>query len=417
MAPGAAVGVHESASSSVRRYFEMAADRLGLHPEMRRLLSVPFRELTVELPLRRDDERLQLFRGFRVQHNGVRGPVLGPIHIQSGIGLEVLRDSAESMTWRCAVANVPFGGAAGGIACDPVQLTGRELQHLVRRYTSRIHHVLGIYHDVCTPGANADETTMAWISEEYSALQQGTLPAVSGKPQHAGGLSQRDKLLGGAVAALARRSVEDLGLELAGLRVAIQSQDASAFHSAVALAEMNCTIVALADVRGGLYCSTGIDMQALSQHVSTSETFDGFEGAAKVGEVHAIECDVLVLGAPEGFLTAAAASRVQAKMVLESSELVVTPAADRDLNGRDIVVLPDLIGAAAPIIAAHVEWSNDVQRAKPDQSRARHEIESGLIRTYDEMRERSRREKLSLRMAGYCYAVDRVARAERLRVA
>lgn len=417
MALGAAVGVHESASSSVRRYFELAADRLGLHPEMRRLVSVPFRELTAELPLRREDGRLQLFRGFRVQHNGVRGPVLGPIHIQSGIGLESLRDSAESMTWRCAVANVPFGGAAGGIACDPVQLTRGELQHLVCRYTSRIHHVLGIYHDVCTPGANADETIMEWISKEYSALQQGILPAVSGKPKHAGGLLQREKLLGGATAALLRHCVQDLDLPLEGLRVSIQSLDASAFHAACTLAEMGCIIVALVDIRGGLYCSTGIDMQALSQHVGRTKSFDGFEGAAKVGEVHAFECDVLVLGAPEGLLTPAAAGQIQAKMLIESSELVITPAAERDLNSRDIVVVPDLIAAAAPVIAAHVEWSNNVQRVEPDELRNRREIESSLIRTYDEMRERSRRDKLGLRMASYCYAIDRVARAERLRVA
>jgi len=417
MALGAAVGVHESASSCVRRYFELAADRLGLHPEMRRLLSFPFRELTVELPIRREDGRLQLFRGFRVQHNGVRGPVLGPIHIQSGIGLESLRDSAESMTWRCAVANVPFGGAAGGIACDPSQLTREELQHLVCRYTSRIHHVLGIYHDVCTPGANADETIMAWISKEYSTLQQGTLPAVSGKPDHAGGLPQREKLLGGAIAALVRHSVQDLDLPLEGLRISIQSHDASAFHTACGLAEMGCIIVALGDVRSGLYCSTGLDMQALSHHLGTAKTFDGFEGAAKVVGVHAFECDVLVLGAPEGFLTAAGAGQIRTKMLIESSELVITPAAERDLSGRDIVVVPDLIAAAAPVIAAHVEWSNDVQHGKADELRIRSEIESSLIRTYDEMRERSRRDKLSLRMASYCYAIDRVARAERLRVA
>jgi len=417
MALGAAVQVHESASSSVRRYFELAADRLGLHPEMRRLLSVPFRELTVELPLRREDGRLQLFRGFRVQHNGVRGPVLGPIHIQSGIGLESLRDSAESMTWRCAVANVPFGGAAGGIACDPIQLTRRELQHLVCRYTSRMHHVLGIYHDVCTPGANADETIMAWISKEYSTLQQGTLPAVSGKPNHAGGLPQRERLLGGAVAGLVRHSIQDLDLPLEGLRVSVQSQDASAFHAACVLAEMGCIIVALAEVRGGLYCSTGIDMQALSHHLGTAHSFDGFEGAAKVVEIHAFECDVLVLGGPEGLVTAAAVGQIRTKMLIESSELVITPAAERELNGRNIVVVPDLIAAAAPVIAAHVEWSNDVQHAEADELRTRREIESGLIRTYDEMRARSRRDKLNLRMASYCYAIDRVARAERLRVA
>ena len=157
MGLSAAVGVRESSSSSVRRYFEMAADRLGIHPEMRRLLSAPFRELTVEIALRRDDQRLQLFRGYRVQHNGVRGPLLGPVRIQSGLDLEQVRSAAESMTWRCAAANVPFGGAAGAIVCDSTQLSRKEFESLVRKYTGRIHHLIGIYQDLFAPGPNADE--------------------------------------------------------------------------------------------------------------------------------------------------------------------------------------------------------------------------------------------------------------------
>src|SRR5256885_5204232 len=158
-----AVGIRETSSSSIRRYFDAAADRLGLHLEMRRLLSVPFRELTVELPLRRADTRLQLFRGFRVQHNGVRGPLIGPVRFQSGLELEALRAAAESMTWCCALANVPFGGAAGGVACDPAQLSRSEFERLVRRYGSRLREMLGIYHDVCAPGVNVGPEAMSWI--------------------------------------------------------------------------------------------------------------------------------------------------------------------------------------------------------------------------------------------------------------
>ncbi|HVH89175.1 MAG TPA: Glu/Leu/Phe/Val dehydrogenase dimerization domain-containing protein [Terriglobales bacterium] len=417
MGLGTAVGVGESASYSVRRYFEIAADRIGLHPEMRRLLSVPFRELTVEFPLRRDDERLQLFRGFRVQHNGVRGPVLGPIHIQPGTDLNTLRASAESMTWRCAVANVPFGGAAGGIVCDPSQLTRAELERLVRRYTSRIHHVLGIYHDVCAPGMNANAEVMSWIGSEYSALQMGTLPAVSGKPALTGGLPQRDKLLGGALASLVSYAAQDSGMPLAGLRVALQSLDRSALHTACALAEMGCAIVAIAQDGISLHCSTGIDMHSLMEHLRKNETMSGFEGARKAAEVHTLDCDVLVIAAPESFLNASAASQVRATLVIEASELVITPSADRALSSREVAVVPDLIGAGASVFAAHVEWSNDVQHAVADEERIRHEVESGVIRTYEQLRERSRREKVGMRTAGYAYAIDRVARAERLRVA
>src|SRR5438270_13153833 len=228
MTLGTAIGVRETVSSCIRRYFDAAADRLGIHTEMRRLLSVPYRELTVEVPLRRDDERLQLFRGYRVQHNGVRGPVLGPVRFQSGLELDALRASAESMTWRCAVANVPFGGAAGGLACDPGQLSRAELERLTRRYTARVHHVLGIYQDVCISGPNADGEVMAWISHEYSTLQKGTMSAVLGKSVQAGGLPEREKLTAQALAALVVRSAQENGAPVSGLRVAVQSLDRSA---------------------------------------------------------------------------------------------------------------------------------------------------------------------------------------------
>ena len=154
----------------------------------------------MELPLRRDDDRLQLFRGYRVQHNGVRGPVLGPVRFQSGLEIETLRAEAESMTWLSAVASVPFGGAAGGVACDPQQLSRKEFERLVRRYTARVHHVLGVYHDVCASGVNAGSEAMLWMAEEYSALQKDTVPAVLGKPAERGGLPEADKIVGRAIA-------------------------------------------------------------------------------------------------------------------------------------------------------------------------------------------------------------------------
>src|SRR5579884_1013505 len=278
MGLSAAVGVRESSSSSVRRYFEMAADRLGIHPEMRRLLSVPFREMTVEIPLRRDDERLQLFRGYRVQHNGVRGPVLGPVRIQSGLDLDALRAAAESMTWRCAAVNIPFGGAAGAIVCDHTQLSRKELESLVRKYTARIHHLLGVYQDLCAPGTNADEDVMRWMQDEYCALQKNTVGAVLGKPEQAGGMRERDAIIGRSIAALSIRAAQDMELAIAGLRVAIRSLDQSGFYTAQALSEAGCTIVAVLEARGGLRCSTGIDIQELGTHIRATGTLAGFEG-------------------------------------------------------------------------------------------------------------------------------------------
>ena len=413
----AAAGIRESAHSSIRRYFDLAADRLRLHPEMRRLLSVPFRELTVELPLRRDDDRLQLFRGYRVQHNGVRGPVLGPVRFQSGLEIETLRAEAESMTWLSAVAGVPFGGASGGVACDPEQLSRKEFERLVRRYTARVHHVLGVYHDVCASGVNAGSEAMLWMAEEYSALQKDTVPAVLGKPAERGGLPEADKIVGRAIAALVLRAAQDKEISPSGLRVTVQSLDRSAFYTAFALLEAGCIVVAISEERGTLYCSSGIDMQSLATHLRDTGGLAGFEGAAEAGDIHTIDCDALVLAAPECTLNAAAANRVRARMVLETSALVITPEAEHSLATRDVLVVPDLVAAAAPVLAANAEWTNNVQRLSPVQDKLEREIAIALLHSYEQIRERSQRDKISLRMGAYCAAIDRVARSERLRVA
>jgi glutamate dehydrogenase (NAD(P)+) len=395
----------------------MAADRLGLHSEMRRLLSVPFRELTVELPLRRDDSRLQLFPGYRVQHNGVRGPLIGPIRFQLGLDLETLRAAAESMTWCCAVANVPFGGAAGGVACDPAQLSRNEFERLVRRYGSRLREMLGIYHDVCAPGLNTGAEEMSWIADEYSAMQKGALAPVLGKPTQDGGLPALDKLIGRATAALVAHIAENAGISVSALRVAVSSVDPSAFHTAAALEQLGCVIVAIVEARGGLHCSTGIDTQSLAEHVSNTGSLTGFEGAAETTDRCTFDCDVLVLGAPEGTLNIAAATQVRAKLVMETSELVVTPDADYYLANHGVAVVPDLVGGAARILAANTEWSNTVQRASPSENKVQQEIERGLLQSYEQVSERSRRDQIGLRMAAYSLAIERVARCERLRVA
>ena len=417
MALGTAISFPETPALSIRRYFEIAAERLSLHPEMRRLLSVPFREMTVEIPVRRDDERLQLFRGYRVQHNGVRGPLIGPLKFQAGLEIDSLRAAAESMTWRCAVAGVPFGGAAGGIACDPAKLTVHELERLVRRYTARVHHLLGIYQDLCAPGVNAGTEAMSWIADEYSALQKEAVPAVLGKPTLSGGLPNRNQLIGSAIGELVVRVAQERAIPISTLRVGVSSLDQSAFYTASALQQRGCVVVALSEERGGLRCSTGISIDTVSDHLRKTESLSGFEEAAQCDDICALECDILVLAAPECTLNAAVASRIRANVVIEGSELVVTPAADKVLANRDVLVVPDLIGAAAPVLAANAEWSCNMQHCSPDEQTLQREIETAMLRTYEQVRDRSRREKISMRTAAYSSAIERVARSERLRVA
>jgi len=413
----AAVGIRETSSSSIRRYFNAAADRLGLHLEMRRLLSVPFRELTVELPLRRDDTRLQLFRGYRVQHNGVRGPLIGPIRFQLGLELETLRAAAESMTWRCAVASVPFGGAAGGVACDPRSLSPSEFERLVRRYGARLREMFGIYEDVCAPGPNTGAEAMSWIADEYSMRQKNAIAPAIGKPAKHGGLPASDKIVGRSTAALVARAAEDIGLPVAGLRVAVGSMDKSAFHIASALDQCGSVIVAVSGAGEGLRCSTGIDMQSLADHVGTTGSLAGFEGAAEAVDVHTLDCDALVLGAPEGTLNIVAAAQVRARLVVEISELVVSAEADHYLAKQGVRVIPDLVGGAGQLLALSAEWSNSVQRLAWKEEKVQQEVKDSLLRCYEQVSERSQRDQVGFRVASYALAIERVARCERLRVA
>ena len=416
MAPGTAVGIRESAASSIRYYFEAAADRIGLHPEMRLLLSVPVRELNVELPLRRDDGRLQLFRGYRVQHNGVRGPLLGSTRVQAELDLADLRSAAESMTWRCAVANIPFGGAAGGVTCEPEQLSRRELERLMRRYASGVHHLLGIYQDVCTPGLNAGPEVMVWIADEFASLHQESRAISIGRPAESGGLPDRDAIVGRALAALTVRAAQVCNKPISGLRVAVKSLDQSAIHTAEALIEAGCVVVGIAEERGVAYSAAGVNLDAVACQLQREGTF-GIVNRADDSQMHTTGCDMLVIGDSECTLNNTTASQVRAHIIIEASELVISPLAERNFAGRNVLVIPDLVGAAATILAANAEWSSNIQKLSTARESFEPQITASLVKIYEQVLDRARRENTGLRMAGYCAAIERVSRLERLRVA
>jgi glutamate dehydrogenase/leucine dehydrogenase len=258
---------------------------------------------------------------------------------------------------------------------------------------------------------------MSWIADEYSDLQKESQRAAVGISPDAGGLAGRDKIIGYAISILAQCAATDEGMPISGLRVAVRSLDQSGFYTARALQQMGYVIVAISEQRGGVRCSTGIDTEELSAHLSQCGSYAGYEGAAPTVEVHNLDCDLLIIGAPECTLNGLTAGRVRAKMIMETSDLVVTPLAERNLAGREIAVIPDLVGAAAPILAADAEWRSQVQGTPLDEERVEREIECGLLRAYEQVRERSERESISMRLAAYSAAIERVARAERLRVA
>jgi glutamate dehydrogenase (NAD(P)+) len=409
--------VRESAIEITRRNFQLAAQRLGLDADMQTLLSTPFREVRVEVPVRMDDGKLKVFVGYRVQHNSSRGPAKGGIRYHPMVDVDEVRALAEAMTWKTAVANVPFGGAKGGIAVDPTQMSLGELERLTRRYTSRIHLLLGPYRDVPAPDVNTNAQVMTWIFDSYSAAHGYTPACVTGKPVEMGGSQGREQATGRGVALMVREVARDQSLELGKLRMAVQGFGNVGSNAALLVAELGCKVVAVSDVFGAIHNPTGLDVARLREHVKATGKVAGFPGSEKISNEDLLECDcdVLVPAALECVLHGGNAGRVKAKVIVEGANLPTTPSADAVLEQKGVTVVPDILANAGGVTCSYFEWAQNLQQVFWDESHVNAELEKYMTRAYRAVADRARSDKSSLRVAAYCVAVERVARAEKLR--
>ena len=397
--------------------FQRAADRLGLDHEMRTLLTMPFRELRVEIPVRLDDGTLRVFVGYRVQHSGVRGPSKGGIRYHPTTDLNEVRALAAAMTWKTSLVNIPFGGAKGGIAVDPALMTTGELQRLTRGYIRRIALFLGPFRDVPAPDMNTNAQVMTWIFDEYSA-QHGYTPAcVTGKPVELGGSLGREAATGRGVAFLIEALAKDLAMPLAGARVAVQGFGNVGSFATRFLAEAGAKVVAVADVKGGVLNEGGLDVKALLDYARNNRTISGFPGTREISseEVLTVDCDILVPAALQCVLTRKNAENVRARIVAEGANLPTTPEADEILVRRGIHVLPDILANAGGVTVSYFEWAQNLQQMFWEEDHVNSEMRKILARAYRQVADMAAKEKIPLREAAYTIAVDRVARAERLR--
>lgn len=397
--------------------FGLAADRLGLDSEMRTLLSTPFRELHVEVPVRLDDGSLKVFLGYRIQHNGVRGPAKGGIRYHPDVTVDEVRALAEAMTWKTALVNIPFGGAKGGIVCDPRTMSLRELERLTRKFTSRIEVILGPYRDVPAPDMNTNAQVMTWIFDEYSAHHGYTPACVTGKPVELGGSLGREQATGYGVTILARELLREAGRPLKGATVAIQGCGNVGSHAARALAREGARIVALSDSRGGIYAAQGIPVEEALAHKKATGKVAGLPGSEPISneDLLELECDLLVPAAMECVLHRGNAERIRAKAIAEAANLPTTPAADEILNRRGIMILPDILASAGGVTVSYFEWVQNLQQLFWEENHVNAEMEKILVKAFRAVRDRAQSETISLRTAAYSIAVERVARAEKLR--
>jgi glutamate dehydrogenase (NAD(P)+) len=394
-----------------------AAERLGLDGEMRTLLNMPFREVRVEIPLRMDDGSLRVFIGYRVQHSGVRGPAKGGIRYHPATDLNEVRALAAAMTWKTALVNLPFGGAKGGINVDPKTLSASEVQRLTRGYIRRIHLFLGPYRDIPAPDVNTNAQVMAWIFDEYSAHHGYTPACVTGKPVELGGSLGRESATGRGVFLITEELLQDLRAPLPGASVAVQGFGNVGSFAARFFAEAGARIVAVSDVSGGVFNADGLTIHALLDHARTHPSVQDFPGGERISndDLLALECDVLVLAALQCVLTKHNAARVRARIIAEGANLPTTPEADEILARRGVHILPDVLTNAGGVTVSYFEWAQNLQQVFWEEDRVHAEMRKILTRAYRQVSEMASLANISLRSAAYTIAVDRVARAERLR--
>ena len=387
-----------------------AAQRLGLDEQMKTLLTTPYRELRVEIPLRMDV-------GYRVQHSGVRGPAKGGIRYHATTELNEVRALAAAMTWKTALVNIPFGGAKGGINVNTKELSAFELQRLTRGYIRRIHLLLGPYRDVPAPDMNTNAQVMTWIFDEYSA-HHGYPPAcVTGKPVELGGSLGREAATGRGTFILTEALMKDLRMPVRGARVVIQGFGNVGSFAARFFAEAGAKIIAIADATGAVFNESGLEISHLLDHARTAGGVKGFAGGKEIGgeEALTLDCDVLVPAALESVLHKGNASKVRAKVVAEAANLPTTIEADEILNARGIHVLPDILTNSGGVTVSYFEWAQNLQQIFWEEDQVDSQMQKTLLKAYRQVTEMSSLAKVPMREAAYTIAVERVARAERLR--
>lgn len=403
----------------VDRNFKIAADRLGLTTEEQILLKTPFRELKVEVPVRMDDGALRVFSGYRVQHSGARGPAKGGIRYHPSVDIDEVRSLAEAMTWKTALANIPFGGAKGGVNCDPLEMSQAEVERVTRKFISRIHHILGPYRDIPAPDVNTNAQVMAWILDEYSSRHGYSPACVTGKPLELGGSLGRAQATGRGVMFVIREYMRDIARPMKGLRVAVQGFGNVGSNAALLLEEQGCEIFAVADVYGGIISPNGkpLPIKELVAHVKKTGSVIMFPGAEPIDnhDLLLLDCDVLVPAALECVLNHDKAGRVKAKVVAEAANLPTTPEADEIFAKRGITVLPDILTNVGGVIVSYFEWAQNLQQTIWTEQKVNEELYRYVEAAYREVASLASAEKVAFKRAAYQLAVERVARAERLR--
>jgi len=402
---------------STLRQFELAADALEMDEHWRTVLRTPFREMSVQIALRKDNGELEVYQGYRVQHNGSRGPMKGGIRYHPHVDLNEVRALAALMAWKTALVDLPFGGAKGGVNCDPATLSISELQRLTRKYVSRIGLILGPYRDIPAPDMNTTPQIMAWVLDEYSGRNGYTPAVVTGKPVSMGGSLGREAATGRGVMIITHRILQTLGISNESPRVVIQGFGNVGANTARLLTAHGSKVIGISDISGAYHNGNGLNINDALEYAKNNKDLTGWSGGDKITneDLLTLDCDVLIPAALGGVITKDNAGDVKTKVVVEAANAPVSFDGDAILGSRGIPVVPDILANSGGVIVSYFEWVQNLQQFRWDEADVNNKLEKLITSAYDQLVTLAQGRNVPYRMAAFMIALKRVQEAEIMR--
>ncbi|MBA2240566.1 MAG: glutamate dehydrogenase [Solirubrobacterales bacterium] len=401
----------------VRHYFDLAADRLGIDDDMRVVFWSPYREVTVQIPIKLSDGKMHVFSGYRVQHNGARGPYKGGLRYHPEVELDEVRALASLMTWKTAIAGIPFGGAKGGVNCSPGELSSDELERITRSLCSRIDKLIGPGRDIPAPDVGTNAQTMAWLMDEYGKLHGHTPAICTGKPIALEGSFGREAATGRGLVYMFREAAPHLGLSPAESRFVVQGFGNVGSWAARVMQQLGAKLVAVSDVYGAVRSDAGIDAMKLAEHVGGGGKVTEFEGVEEISpeDLIAVPCEVFIPAALGGMIHEGNAERLDCRAIVEGANSPTTPKADRILADKGIKLVPDVMANAGGVVCSYFEWVQNLQHFRWDEREVNDKLGNIMRRAFREVAARAKEESIDLRQAAYLVGIERVVEAAQTR--
>ena len=401
----------------VRHYFDRATEKLGLREDLRTVFWSPYREVTVQIPVKLSDGDVHVYSGYRIQHNGARGPYKGGIRFHPEVDIDEVRALASLMTWKTAIAGVPYGGAKGGVNCPAGDLEPKEVQAIARSFMDKIEKVLGPTRDIPAPDVNTNAQVMAWFMDEYGKLHGHTPAIVTGKPIELEGSHGREAATGRGCVYMFREAAPHLGLSPASTTFAVQGFGNVGSWAARIMQQLGCKMVAVSDASGAIHSEDGIDADDLYAFVKDGGKLPDFEGVDSIDpdDLIGVECDVFIPAALGGMIHEGNADKMRCRMLIEGANSPTTPAADEILKDKDVYVIPDVMANAGGVVVSYFEWVQNLQHFRWEEREVNDKLGTIMRRAYREVSARGREEGIPLREAAYLVGIERVVEAARTR--